>query len=481
MKKINPYTTFLLVVEKKLSILERTSRFVIVIFLMTACEDFTEVEVGKSKITKDVVFSSDITATSAIIGIYSDMYNGPTSFANGTPYGAAALSGLSSDELYYHPAGPDFNSFEQNVLMPENQHVLSLWKSLYYSIYGANSAKEGIESSQTLTNATKDQLLGETFFVRAFCHFYLVNLFGEVPIVISTDFRVNAKISRSPISDVYDQIVEDLLQAQKLLKDDYPTTDRLRPNKQTATALLARAFLYMEEWEYARIQATSLISDARYGLEQNLDDVFLKSSREAIWQLMPRGEFKNTNEGNIFILNGPPTDSSHPFYLTNELVNSFEAGDARNAKWLKSISAGTTYYYSNKYKIPSGGTFSTPPVPVTEYSMVFRLAELYLIRAEAFAQLDQLSAAIVDVDVVRKRAGLPLLQNTSPGISKPDLLLAIERERRAELFTEWGHRWLDLKRTERADPVLAAKPNWDSNDQLYPIPLDEINKNPRLQ
>jgi hypothetical protein len=113
--------------------------------------------------------------------------------------------------------------------------------------------------------------------------------------------------------------------------------------------------------------------------------------------------------------------------------------------------------------------------------MVFRLAEQYLIRAEARAQQDNLIEAISDLDVLRNRAGISLIKNTTPGISKTNLLLAIEKERQVELFAEWGHRWLDLKRTNRADIVLApTKSKWSKDDTLYPIPTSEFNKNPRL-
>ena len=113
--------------------------------------------------------------------------------------------------------------------------------------------------------------------------------------------------------------------------------------------------------------------------------------------------------------------------------------------------------------------------------MVFRLGEQYLIRAEARAQQNNLAGAISDIDMIRSRAGLPLINDTEPGINKDNLLLAIEHERQIELFSEWGHRWLDLKRTGRAGAVLGPiKADWSSDDELYPIPQSERDKNPFL-
>jgi hypothetical protein len=85
---------------------------------------------------------------------------------------------------------------------------------------------------------------------------------------------------------------------------------------------------------------------------------------------------------------------------------------------------------------------------------------------------------VADINIIRKRAGLPGLAST---ISSQLCLQAIEQERRTELFTEWGHRWIDLKRTNRADVVLSSKTSgWHPNDKLYPIPFTELETAPNL-
>jgi hypothetical protein len=110
--------------------------------------------------------------------------------------------------------------------------------------------------------------------------------------------------------------------------------------------------------------------------------------------------------------------------------------------------------------------------------MVLRLAEQYLIRAEARAQQNNLAGAKDDVDAVRLRAGLPVLPDN---LNRDEMLLAIEQERRIELFSEWGHRWFDLKRTGRALAVLSPlKAGITATDLLYPIPLDALKTNPNL-
>jgi hypothetical protein len=200
----------------------------------------------------------------------------------------------------------------------------------------------------------------------------------------------------------------------------------------------------------------------------SLDSVFLKNSREAIWQFLPLAANQNTSEGNIFILTSTPANSA----LRGEFLNAFESGDNRKAKWVGSITTGgNTYYYPYKYKIKTGSS------PLKEYSMVLRLGEQYLIRAEARAQQNNISGAQNDLNVIRGRAGL----NNTTATDKASLLLAIENERRIELFSEWGHRWFDLRRTGRIDAMLASiKTGWQTTDALLPIPQSEILVNPNM-
>jgi hypothetical protein len=162
--------------------------------------------------------------------------------------------------------------------------------------------------------------------------------------------------------------------------------------------------------------------------------------------------------------------------LSDSLVYNFDLGDLRALHWIDSISvSGITYYYPWKYKLNYTGA---PPV---EYPMVLRLAEQYLIRSEARAQQGNLNGAAADLNAIRTRAGLP---NTA-AVTQQDFLNAIYRERRFELFTEYGHRWLDLIRTGNVNAVMGVvTPEkggiWVPTDSLYPLPLTEIKADPNL-
>lgn len=449
---------------------------VILVFLfllvgLSSCKKFLDVEPPNSKIPNEQVFSNDVIANSALAGIYLDMYGG--GFADGGPICLASLTGLSADELHYNNSQPDATivAFETNRLLANNKSVLALWISMYKTIYQANAVLEGLAASTNVSPAIKEQLRGEALFIRAFCYFYLVSVFGDVPLITTTDYTINAKISRISQSLIYDKVEADLVEAENLLPESYTGGQRIRPVKAAATALLARLYLYRENWPKAAENASKIIDKTGvYGLEDSLNNVFLSSSREAIWQLRPKDNASSTHEG----YNSSSQEGVKNNVLSNSLVHSFQVIDKRRSKWIKSSGA---LYLLDKYKL-----FEIDGPLTTEYSMVFRLAEQHLIRAEARAHLGMFSgnnSAESDINLIRHRAGLA---DTVVNDNIEDAMRIIENERKLELFTEWGHRWFDLKRWNKATEILSPlKSGWSAEDMLYPIPQEEMNRNPFLR
>lgn len=434
----------------------------------SSCKKFVESQVPKTDLVNAVVFSDDKTATSALLSIYSRMMT--DGMASGSYSSLSLIAGLSSDELIGYSTELQF--FYQNSILPSNSSLaFGLWQQPYEFIYTANSILEGVKASNGLSSAVKSQLTGEALFVRSFVYFYLVNLYGDVPFYTSTDYKTNSISSRTPANSIMDQIIVDLEEAKKLVSDNYIGMGRTRPNKSTVSALLARVYLFGKNWEKAAATASTIIeNNATYDLEMDIDQVFLSTSKESIWQLMPVLPGVNTTEANLFILTDQPSYIS----LSPGLVNNFQEGDLRKFHWVDSITAnGSVFYYPKKYKVLSGVT------DVTEYEMVFRLSEQLLIRAEANIYLNKLDEAKNDINLIRKRAGLA---NTTANV-QADLLQAVADERRFELFTEWGHRWLDLKRTDKATAVLGAiaDKSWEPTDVFYPIPQAEISANPAIK
>lgn len=439
--------------------------------LLPSCKKFVEVGPPKTGLTDPSVYASVSTIRSAINGIYADMESGyfGSSFASGGSESVTHVCGLSADELVNYAVSSDDDALYQDAISPLNgSPSQSTWSNPYYYIYQCNSLINGIASSSSVADADKKTFIAEAKFVRAFCYFYLTNLYGDLPLHLATDYRINGTAARSTQADVYAQIINDLKDAEAGMTVPGAGDTRILPNADVASALLARVYLYTNKYADAIAETDKLIGNtSRYQLLNDLNSVFLAESKEAIWQLQPVIPGNNTNEGAFFILNAAPSNVS----LTNALVDAFEPNDARRTAWVDSIiSSGVTYYYPYKYKVQSSSI-------LTEYSMVMRLAEQYLIRAEAKAMNNDLPGAAADINIIRHRAGL---QNTTAS-SQAALLLAIEQERRVELFTEWGHRWLDLKRTGRAGAVLGPiKALWKPTAVLYPIPQAEINGNNKI-
>ncbi len=441
----------------------KVSVYSLISILSCSCEGFLKVDAPKNEIVSETVFVDEKSITSAIVGIYSEMMT-YSSFVNAGGNGISNVFGLSADELQQ----PNPSEFQRNRIQTINPVLQShFWQASFKYLWYTNSVIEGIAKSN-LTQSVKNRLEGEAKFIRAFSNFYLVNIFGAIPLVTNTDYRVNSVISRTNPAEVYAFIIEDLLDAQAKLSEGYITAGRTRPNKAAADALLARVYLYNQTWEPASTLASSLINNTNYHLEPDLDRTFLANSAEAIWQLMPVMPGRNTNEGEYFIQTGSFGNVS----VTTDLIDSFEDDDHRKTAWLMSSNnVITTLQYPFKYKIGQSGQ------TLNEFLMVFRLAEMYLIRAEARAHLDDLSGALADINILRVRAALTPLDLTT----KDEVLDAIYQERRIELFVEWGHRWFDLKRTGQINEVLSAvKADWQPSAALFPIPQSEIERNPNL-
>jgi hypothetical protein len=455
--------------------------------IFTSCRKYVEVDSPINSITSANVYTNNTTAAAVLTGIYtsisSNSFSGTPAF-NSLSY----FAGLSADELILFNGITDtkLSGFYTNTLnsgVGGSPSGPEFWTNTYPIIYRANSAIEGINQSSSLAQDVKQQLLGEAKFIRAFSYFYLTNIYGEIPLILTTDVTANASVGRSSASEVYQQIIIDLKDAQQLLNGSYVGSDaktvtiqRLRPNKWVATALLSRVYLYNHDWQNAEDQATSIINQktiydtVSFGSSPKIFDM---NSKEVIWQIQPVNAGENTPDAKVFILPGSGPSLFYPVYLQPTFVNGFEAGDKRKANWVGSVTVSSqTYNYAFKYKI------NTPNAPVSEYEIVFRLAEQYLIRAEARAQLNKINDSQSDVNVIRTRAGL---SNTTAN-NKPSLLSTILKERQVELFTEWGHRWLDLKRTQTVDAVMSVITpqkggTWEMTDQLYPLPFTDIQLN----
>ncbi|MCI9844566.1 RagB/SusD family nutrient uptake outer membrane protein [Flavobacterium pectinovorum] len=444
-------------------------RLLALTFLFTSCDSFVDVALPDSQMTKETVFEDYATTNAALTDIYAKIRDRGVLTGNNT--GLSNQLGHYADELspYGTPSNTSYN-FYNNALLPTNATIATYWNTSYNHIYAANSIIEAIEKNENISEENKNQLLGESLFIRALLHFYLVNLYGDMPYITTTDYRIKSKVTRIPVSEVYKKVISDLETAITLLPVKYSPSDRSIPNRYAAKALLARVYLYNQSYAEAANEASAILNEnTLFVLTPKLNEVFLINSKETIWQLQSPTAGQNTKEGALFILTaGPPQLVA----LNTNLVNSFDPADGRKVNWIKTVSKGSlSWHYAYKYK---ERTFTSVSL---EYSVVFRLAEQYLIRAEARAKQGDLIGAKEDLNAVRKRAGL---QETT-AVGKEDILTAILEEKRWEFFTEFGNRFFDLKRSNQLDAVLSPiKPGWNTTDALFPIPQNELNANSLL-
>jgi starch-binding outer membrane protein, SusD/RagB family len=454
---------------------------------LTGCKKYLDVPLPINAIAGSAAYANDNSAAASLNSVYGGLYNQGDFDGTG---GVGFLTGVYGDEFRNFSINVSFQALYSDVVSSTTGGVTGIWTNLYKQLYSVNLGIESLQSGSGLSY--KDQWLGEAYFLRGLLYFYLTNLYGDVPLVLSSDYLKNNVLPRSHQADVYKQIISDLKQAQGLLDGQYHdasgavTLDRGRPDRMAATALLARVYLYTRDWPNAESQADSLIANSTYQLPTP-DKTFLIGSPEIIWGLEPTQSsvypYEVRDAPTYHLPAGTtPLSTGVPVTLSDSLRLAFEAGDNRYTNWVgvdsvpaSGATPATVYYYAFKYK--AIGTFSSAP----ESIVLLRLGEQYLIRAEARAQQNKLTGgdgAIPDLNVIRTRAGL----SPTAAASQTDVLNAIQKERRIELFAENGNRFFDLRRTGALDPLMTTLAplkggSWASFKDWWPIPLSDIQNN----
>ena len=187
-----------------------------VFFMVTSCDSFVEVDLPSSQLPSTTVFEEPATANAAMTDIYAKLRDKGLLTGNGS--GVNVALGAYSDELdYYGGTSGGTNFFYNNTVLPANGTIQGWWSDSYNQIYAANAVYEGVKASTKLTQIQKNQLMGEALFVRALVHFYLVNSFGDIPYITTTDYTQNQSVTRTPSAQVYSHIINDLLTAQAVL------------------------------------------------------------------------------------------------------------------------------------------------------------------------------------------------------------------------------------------------------------------------
>lgn len=425
------------------------------LLFFASCRKYLTVQPVDS-VSDQVTIVDATSAQTAVRGAYR-------SLASDNYYGSLfqTFGYLPGDNVQWTGSQSIIQQFISHNLQADNGNLESVWSGIYATVNIANHVITQVPTvtDPTLTAALKNQLTGEGHFIRALAYFDLARTWGGVPITLTPTTSATSKdsIKRSTVTQVYAQVINDLNAADSLLP--LPASQNpVRANKETAWALKARYYLYQQNWALAESYAAQVIADTKnYSLLNPYPSFFQPASaiatKESIFELAFSTTYTNGHRGYW----QPPANGGTRQWAPNDafvaLVNNPLIGGNRSALVAKT-SAGL--WYGNLYYRS----------PATDPAYVIRIAELYLIRAEARAQQNKLTDALADLNAVRARAGL----TASTAATQGDVLLAIENERRIEFALE-PHRWFDLVRTGRAAAVLGVT---DPNKYLFPLPVIEV-------
>ena len=344
------------------------------------------------------------------------------------------------------------------------------WRNYYHTIYIANYI---IEHRGEISNATRDevnQLVGESYMLRAYAHFLLVNLYAEpythcqpattrgVPMQLTAD--VNAVPGSSSVEAIYQQVLSDIAEAEKYLNvETWEAGLNYRFNKISAQAFRARTYLYMGEWQKA-FDAAKEVIEAHGDLENMNSSTTLPNSYKSVENIVALEKF----DSNLFtVINMPDPD----------FIAIYRTGDQRRTKFYKRVTTST-------YSLQKGGNDAL--------SSSFRSAEAYLIAAECAARLGQTTEAVDTylMPLLQKRLNADALSAANDlmaNMTQDELIAEILDERARELAFE-GHRWYDLRRTTQ--PQLTH--TYDDEDftltpEKYTLrfPTEAVEANPAIE
>ncbi len=432
-----------------------------------SCENYLETELPQNQMDHTLVFDRVETAHAALAGLYGGIWE--DSPLSGSSRGAGALLGAYTDDLEsYSPTVPNaaYDLF-LNQQIAGNTSVYTIWSNAYTKVYQANAILEGIEKSSGIGEADKALIRGETLLTRSIMYFYLQQIFGDIPVPLTTDYRINQNIGKTNAEVVLEMLEHDLLLCIQLLKTEYRNPERIYPNRHVASLMLARVYALQQKWHKAEVLLQDIAADPLYIFENNLSKVFDKSGKHILWQLKPKNSGDATKEAVLYYFaNAAPSNVA----LSPSLIASLDSGDLRKTQWTAAVPVGPNVWHrAAKYKNRTANT--------TEYSIVFRLEEVYLLLAESLARQSKTDAALPYLNWTRIRAGLtPVVSPVSDSL----LLDEIEKEFQREFFAEMGQRFFVLKRMDRLPQLTAVKPNWKSYHQLWPLPQKELLLNPNL-
>src|SRR5665647_1039715 len=490
--------------------------FFIITLAFTGCvKDFQP----SDSITTGVLTSTPEGLTNAVNGAYSlfkdhVVFNGTADDNNMYLRQYFQLSDFASDDIVCAQVTEDplFYSFSLNH-SPTQTNTRYFWYISYKIINDCNTVIEAVGKDSS-SDATTQQLVGECYFLRAFCNFNLARFFARpysqdksaAGIILRTSTTDPAQKSRSTVEEVYTQIVADAQKAAGLMNQQRGVQ---YASKEAAWALLSRVYLYMNDNKDAADYATKVINSGRFSLAtaDEYPSLFANASAssETIFCIAFTSKDDYGKFGSIASMIYSDGNSGWGEEYASQSIRDLMSDHPEDVRWqyilpLKDGNGdpvkknGIETYYISKFSFQDGSPTLSSPV-------LFRLAEMYLNRAEANAKLGNTKEALDDVDAIRENRGLEASLyngNVPAGSTALDVVL---KERRIELAFEgqrvfdvyrnnlalnrtyWGYHLAGLKET---DIDLTKEPSGYQNmiipptdpRIIYYIPIDEVQSNP---
>lgn len=456
-----------------------------------------------SQLVTEQFYQNEQQATAAVTASYRKLYETGQSL-----YNSLFQIGVEMATDDYE-AGPRARNAHVRAISglthdASNDRMEQLWKQSYDAINASNIAIDRIPliKPDKISETIRTRLINEAKFLRALHYFNLVRWFGDVPIILheTTSFTPEALyVAKSPATDVYQQIINDLKDAENLpAPNEYGSADIGRATAGAAKSLLAKVYLTRQDWPNAAAKSKEVIDKHWYALFENFVDVFevpKKNGKEHIFSAQFQGN--GGYQGNSLASRSAPNevpgingDYADAIHKQGRLYESFSETDTRRAvtfvTQMISPVDGKLYTFEphlHKYYDPA---VEGNPGQSSRNLPIIRYAEVLLIYAEALNEQHQgpTAAAYSALDEVRQRAGIPLLKDIAPSLSVNDFRDSVFQERRKELVFEY-QRWFDLvrrgpdyyvKTLKAAGKTLAAPKHI-----RFPTPQRELNLNPKLK
>lgn len=429
------------------------------VFNMISCQEVLEPQ-PVALLIDNLALNEAADVSSVRIGLYGAF--------RGIAASKVIAGDFMADMLIHNGTFIQYRELSNKEITPSNGSVAELWGGIYGSIYVANFILEKLPNIQGVESNLKTTVTAEARFIRAYANFIGITSFGRIPDVTTVDITVNRSISRSPIDVLQTRILDDLIYALNNLPEE--SNNAGYATSFAARAALARYYLYYGNWSEAEFFANEVIELGSYELESDFADVVYNDfTDEAILEVgyTAADDPGTSNSGLNNLFRG-----RREIIPSNEAIFNLSSDASGDRFSVLSFNFNDLQGADNGWSVAKYGTADEDNNNI----IIYRLAEMYLIRAEARVKQNNLSGAGSDINVLRARANAPLIVASSV----VQMESIIEQERYYELAYE-GHRWYDLVRTSRANVVLGAfSPNWKETYNIWPIPQREIQNNPSL-